>query len=350
MARLTKGRRQLISAGAALAAAPFASGASARPGHPAAPPLRVEDTIGTLLDHPAFAGFAPRLLPWDNRSYDRSMKLADMALLMPYHTRIDPAEAVSALNRMIADVNAGRPVLLDIYSAADKRAEPAKPQTGLFFFRGTPGAPFAIVCPGGGFAYVGSLHEGFPYAVAINAAGFNAFVLRYRPGAGERAATEDLAAALAAVFRQSAALGVGTAGYSLWGSSAGARMAANVGSHGVTPFGRSDLPGPAAVIMAYTGHADRGPREPPTFAVVGEQDGIAPPSVMERRIAALRAAGTPAELRVYRGLGHGFGLGTGTSAEGWISTAARFWAYHVASPPAPAPAPTHRAPPTSPPP
>jgi len=59
--------------------------------------------------------------------------------------------------------------------------------------------------------------------------------------------------------------------------------------------------------------------------VVGEQDGIAPPAVMKRRVEALRKAGTPVEYRECEGLGHGFGLGTGTSAEGWVFDAIRFW-------------------------
>jgi acetyl esterase/lipase len=46
---------------------------------------------------------------------------------------------------------------------------------------------------------------------------------------------------------------------------------------------------------------------------------------MERRVAALRKAGTPVEFHKYRNLGHGFGLGKGTSADGWIFDAIRFW-------------------------
>ena len=181
--------------------APLAVVASA--GRPAlARPLRVEDTVGDLLDRPAFAGFAPLLLPWDNRLPDRAMPLAAMASPMPYHSHVDPAQAVGSLNRLADDAEAGLPVVLDIYGEAERHADPAKARTGLFFYRGQPGAPFAIVCPGGGFAYVGSLHEGFPHAVAINTAGYNAFVMRYRPGVGERAATEDLAAGLSTIFRQ----------------------------------------------------------------------------------------------------------------------------------------------------
>ena len=296
-----------MSACAALALVPPSAEASQM-----APHLQVGDTIGTLLDSPAFTGFAPLLLPWDDRGYDRAMPLSAIASLMPYHSHVDPADAVAALNRMINDVNAGRPVFGDIYTDEQKRADPTKTQTGLFFFRGEPGAPFAVVCPGGGFTYVGSLHEGFPYALAINAAGFNAFVLRYRPGRGERAATEDLAAALAIIDRQAGALGVGRTGYSLWGSSAGARMVANIGSRGVAAYGGHDLPDPAAVIMAYTAHTDRAATEPPTYAIVGERDGIAPPSIMEQRIAGLRQAGTPVEFHIIPGIGHGFGIGTGS--------------------------------------
>ena len=77
--------------------------------------------------------------------------------------------------------------------------------------------------------------------------------------------------------------------------------------------------------MAYTAHSDYSSADPPTFAVVGENDSIASPAAMERRVAALRQAGVAVEYRKYRNLGHGFGPGTGTSAEGWIVEATRFW-------------------------
>jgi acetyl esterase/lipase len=77
--------------------------------------------------------------------------------------------------------------------------------------------------------------------------------------------------------------------------------------------------------MAYTAHSDYSSAEPPTFVVVGEQDAIAPPTIMKKRVEALRKAGTEVEFREYEGLGHGFGLGTGTSAEGWVFDAIRFW-------------------------
>jgi acetyl esterase/lipase len=290
--------------------------------------LQAGDTIGDLLRHPAFDGFARKLLPWDDRVYDEQMKLNAIGTLLPYHTHVDVASAVQALNRLIGDASDGRQIHFDIYTDAERREQAAKSNTGLFYYRGRAGAPFAIIAAGGGFAYVGSVHEGFPYAADISRAGFNAFVLKYRVGQGEAVAVQDLAGAITFVFRNAQALGVSTRGYSLWGSSAGARMAASIGSHGASRFGGGNLPKPSAVVMAYTGHSDVSDDEPPTFAVVGALDSISPPRVMERRIDALRRMGTEVAYRVFERVGHGFGPGLGTTAEGWIEEAIRFWQRH----------------------
>lgn len=287
--------------------------------------LAPSDRLGDLLDHPALAGHARLLLPRGEAEVDRSTRLSDFASLLPYHTQVDAGDVVAGLNRLIDDAGAGRRVFIDIYSPAEKARDPTKADTGLFFLRGLPGAAFAVIAPGGGFSYVATVHEGLPYARAINRHGFNAFVLRYRVGQGGTAATEDLAAALSAILRHASALQVRTEGYSLWGSSAGARMAAAIGSHGAARFGADQIPQPAAVVMAYTGHSDTSAKEPPTFVVVGEHDPISPPAVMERRLAALERAGVKVAYRKVPGLGHGFGLGTGTAAQGWIDDAVRFW-------------------------
>lgn len=307
----------------------YVAGAAGASGAPAY--LTPRSTLGDLLRHPALAGFARLILPWDDRAYDESLPLTEIGSLLPYHTQVGPETVVSALNRMIEDASAGRTVFYRFYSSAERQAQPSRENTGLFFFRGKPGAPFAVISPGGGFAYVGSVHEGFPYAQVISGRGYNAFVLKYRVGQGAGAATEDLAAALSYIVRNAAALGVSTEGYSLWGSSAGARMAAAIGSHGAAKFGGSHIPKPAAVVMAYTAHSDYAASEPPTFAVVGEHDQISPPAAMEKRVEALRKLGAVVEYRKYRNLGHGFGPGASTAAEGWLLEAVRFWEQQIAS-------------------
>jgi acetyl esterase/lipase len=283
------------------------------------------DRLGDLLDHPALSGIARLLLPRSDAEVDRNARLGDFGSLLPYHEHVDAGDVVGGLNRLIDEAGAGRRVFIDIYTPAEKARDPTKADTGLFILRGRPDAPFAVIAPGGGFSYVATVHEGLPYARAINRHGFNAFVLRYRVGQGGTAATEDLAAALSTIFRNAAELQVSTEGYSLWGSSAGARMAAAIGSRGAARFGGDALPKPAAVVMAYTGHADTSADEPPTFVVVGEHDRISPPAAMERRLRTLERAGVTVAYRKVPALGHGFGLGTGTAAQGWIDEAVRFW-------------------------
>lgn len=77
--------------------------------------------------------------------------------------------------------------------------------------------------------------------------------------------------------------------------------------------------------MQYTGLSDYSRTEPPTYACVGDRDGIANWRTMQRRLNAMQALGVPTEFHVYEGLGHGFGLGSGTVAEGWLDDAVAFW-------------------------
>lgn len=279
-----------------------------------------------LASNPAFGGWGRALLPWHGQREDGAT-IGGESSLLPYHSNVQPAQAVSALNRLIDDANAGEPVAYPVYDEAAIAADPDKADAVLFYFRGEPGAPFAIVNPGGGFAYVGSLHESLPHAQWLSDQGINAFSLSYREGSGQWA-VEDLAQALMFIFDHADELGLSTEGYSLWGSSAGARMAAAIGSYGTAAFGGADLPRPAAVIMAYTGQSDYMASDPATYAVVGDRDGIADAGVMERRIRGLQRAGVPADIVVFPGLSHGFGTGEGTAADGWMQGALDFWLEH----------------------
>jgi hypothetical protein len=77
--------------------------------------------------------------------------------------------------------------------------------------------------------------------------------------------------------------------------------------------------------MQYTGFSDVNGDEPPTYACVGTSDGIASYRIMENRINQIKANGTDAEIEIFDNLPHGFGLGEGTIAEGWIDHAVKFW-------------------------
>ena len=279
-----------------------------------------ENGIADVQNDPAFGDYGRLLFPV-NSGYMSGDTLGSLRLT--WYNNIDPDMTVEICNYMRNHAETGDTIFYDIYTEEEKKADPAKRDTGLFFFKGDPGAKFALVNAGGGFAYVGAMHDSFPHALELSKRGYNAFALIYRPGA--QTACEDLARAIAFIFEHAKELEVDTSDYSLWGGSAGARMAAWLGSYGTESFGEDAYPRPAAVFVNYTGLSEVYGNEPPTYSAVGTNDGIASYRTIERRINAIRANGTDAEIEVFNGLSHGFGLGTGTVAEGWIDRAVEFW-------------------------
>lgn len=283
-------------------------------------PFTVDTPISEVQNDLTFGDWGRLMFPVDSE-YMSGSTLGELELTW-YHN-IDPNETVEIVNTLWKRASTGETVFYDIYSDEEKAQDPEKKDTGLFFFRGEPGEKFAICNAGGGFAYVGAMQDSFPHALELSKLGYNAFALIYRPGA--QTACEDLARAITFIFENAEELKVDTNCYSLWGGSAGGRMVAWLGSYGPTAFGGDDLPRPGTVVMQYTGHSDYTENDPPTFACVGERDGIANWRAMERRLQALRALGIPTEFHHYPGLAHGFGLGTGTVAEGWLEQAVTFW-------------------------
>lgn len=236
-----------------------------------------------------------------------------------WYNYIDPDKTIEICNYLKAHADS---VFIDIYTEAEKQADPQKRNTGLFFFRENPGAPFAVCNAGGAFSYVGAMHDSFPHALELSKLGYNAFALIYRPDD----AYEDLAQAITYIHDHADELGVSASSYSLWGGSAGARMAAVLGNadYLLQLTGREDIPQTSAVIMQYTGYSTVSPQDAAN-ACVGTSDGIAPWRTMQRRMQSLSALGIPTEFHAYDRLPHGFGLGTGTVAEGWLTDAVRFW-------------------------
>ena len=285
-----------------------------------------DSLISDVIADPVFEDYGRLIFPVDT-GYMSGSTLGDLRLT--WYTGIRPEKTVEIVNYLKSNARSGETVFYDIYTEEEKRADPDKEDTGLFFFRGNPGARFVIVNAGGGFSYVGAMHDSFPHALELSKMGYNAFALIYRPGA--QTACEDLARAIAFIFEHADELKVDTSGYSLWGGSAGARMAAWLGSFGTESFGEKAYPRPAAVIVNYTGLSEVYGNEPPTYSAVGTNDGIANWRTMERRINAIRANGTEAEIEVFDGLSHGFGLGTGTVAEGWLERAVSFWERNMRS-------------------
>ncbi len=282
-----------------------------------------EDTkVTDVINDEVFDGYGRLIFPVDMQISD-NLTLKNINTILPWYSEINTDKTVEIVNYMKEKAGSGQQIFYDIYSDDEKKSDLDKQNTGLFFFKGNTGAKSAIVNAGGGFMYVAGMHDSFPHALELSKKGYNAFALIYRPGA--RTACEDLARAIAFLHEHTDELGIDMSDYSLWGGSAGARMAAWLGAYGTSAFGEKQYPKPAAVIMQYTGLSEVTGDEPPTYACVGTSDGIASYRSMERYISRIKNNGTNAKIEVFDGLSHGFGLGQNTVADGWLDRAVMFW-------------------------
>ena len=283
-----------------------------------------DSTVGDVLADSAFGDFGRLHFPAD-RSVPENATLSEVSSENVYvwYSGIQPKKTVEIVNFLKTRAESGEQIFFPIYSDKEIQADASKADTELFYFGGRKGNPFAIMNAGGGFMYVGAMHDSFPHALEVSKKGYNAFALIYRPDE----AYEDLARAVTYLYDHAKELEIQADGYSLWGGSAGARMAAVLGNRDYLQelTGRKDIPQASAVIMQYTGYTDTSSADAPTYACVGTSDGIASADTMKSRLEKLDNMGIPTEFHSYKGLPHGFGIGTGTVAEGWLDDAVRFW-------------------------
>ncbi len=284
----------------------------------------LSSTVQSVIEDEAFGDFGRLLFPVD-RSIDANATLEEISdsSTFVWYSNIKPEKTVEIVNYLREQSENGNQIYYPIYSEDEIVNDPSKADTGLFFFRGNPGEKTAIINAGGGFMYVAAMHDSFPQALEASKNGYNAFALIYRPDDPYN----DLAQAITYIHDHAEELQVDPDNYSLWGGSAGARMAATLGNadYLYQLTGREDIPQAAAVIMQYTGYRYVSESDAPTYVNVGTSDGIANWRTMQSRLQSLEALGIPTEFHSYEGLSHGFGLGTGTVAEGWINDALAFW-------------------------
>ena len=115
--------------------------------------------IENVINDPVFENYGRLLFPVDDW-YMSGNTLGELQLT--WYNNIDPNETVEIVNTLWQRASAGETVFYDIYTEEEKAEDPDKEDTGLFFFKGDPGAKFAVCNAGGGFAYVGAMQDSFP--------------------------------------------------------------------------------------------------------------------------------------------------------------------------------------------
>ena len=129
----------------------------------------VRSTVGEVVRDKAFGDFGELLFPVDRR-VPESMTLGEVSSSNVYvwYNYIRPETTVDIINTLHRHVVSGDTIFYRFYTDEEIRRDPEKAYTGLFFFRGRRGAPFAVCNAGGGFMYVGAMHDSFPHALALS--------------------------------------------------------------------------------------------------------------------------------------------------------------------------------------
>ena len=186
-----------------------------------------------------------------------------------------------------------------------------------------------VVIPGGGHKELWMDHEGYAVAAFLADHGIAAFVLKYRlahaPGSTytvERDALADVQRAIRLVRSRAADWQLDPRHIGVIGFSAGGELAALSGAHyddgaahAADPIERvSSRPAFQALLypaipqgMTFT--ADT----PPAFLLCGAADDPKISQGLAQLYLALRRAGVGAELHIYDGVGHGFGIRAATT-------------------------------------
>lgn len=169
-----------------------------------------------------------------------------------------------------------------------------------------------VIAPGGGHSALWMDHEGYNVARWLSEHGVAAFVLKYRL-AREKDSTytvegtslQDTQRAITLVRSRAAEWHVNPARVGVMGFSAGGELAALA----ATRFTEGNKPSFQALIYPAIPHDMKLSGEtPPAFLACGENDRKNISQGLPELYLALKQAGASAELHVYSGTGHGFGM------------------------------------------
>jgi endo-1,4-beta-xylanase len=211
--------------------------------------------------------------------------------------------------------------------------------------KGTATGAAVVIAPGRSHVELWVDHEGYDVAKWLSENGVAGFVLKYRLAreAGSTYTVQgnslpDMQRAIRLVRSRAAEWGVDPDRVGVMGFSAGGDVAARAATQfeagnaaAVDPIDRQSSK-PAFQALIYPGLPPDLPvskDEPPAFLLCGEDDRAGISEGLPELFVQLKHAGVPAELHVYTGVGHGFGVrsaNTGAIAEWpdrfleWLST------------------------------
>ena len=235
--------------------------------------------------------------------------------------------AASKIPEEVVRVNEnGEPIVSGIHHPSITAYLPAKDKS--------TGAAI-VIAPGGGHRELWMDHEGYNVAKWLSHHGVAAFVLKYRlarePGSTytvEGSALPDIKRAIRLVRSRALQWGLNPERIGVMGFSAGGELAAlaatrvDAGTAAATDPVEHESSKPAFQALLYPAiphDMNLSKETPPAFLACGEDDRQDIAQGLPELYLALKRAGVSTELRVYAGVGHGFGVreSNGPPVSGW---------------------------------
>ncbi|MES2645287.1 MAG: alpha/beta hydrolase [Bacteroidota bacterium] len=238
--------------------------------------------------------------------------------------------------------------------------------TLAIFLPAQPNGTAVVICPGGGYGINAMGHEGIEIARKFNEMGITAFVLKYRlpKDAAQEDKTiaplQDAQQAIKVVRDNAVKWKINPNRIGIMGFSAGGHLASTAGTHFQKSFienlnntnlrpdfmlliypvisfvdtvghmgSRDNLVGKNAspeTIKLFSNEQQVSSGTPPAFLVHAADDKAVPSENSIRFYQALIKNKVPAELHIYQGGGHGFGLKNPTTKELWMDRCANWMA------------------------
>jgi acetyl esterase/lipase len=187
-----------------------------------------------------------------------------------------------------------------------------------------------VIAPGGGHSELWMDHEGYNVAKILSSHGVAAFILKYRLARQKNStytvegnSLQDIQRAIRLVRSRASEWKIKPDEIGVMGFSAGGELAALAASRydsgnatAIDPIDRQSSK-PAFQALLYPGlphDANISKDTPPAFLVCGEDDRPDISQGLPELYLALKKAGVSAELHIYAGIGHGFGVRASNTA------------------------------------
>lgn len=290
-------------------------------------PVAATTPLGLYVTRPEFHGNGGNLLLGNPQHIIMTPWLLDVST-----AAWNADDIVTGLQALSEEARSGRTVYYPVYSEEERSADPQKKDVGLYCLRADSEElrPYVLLFSGGGFSSVCTMEESLPTASAFRDMGYTVFMGTYRLSGqfgvfqDRELLAEDIAHCVRFITEHAEEFNVLTEDYLIGGFSAGA-CTETCWCVPETGYKKYDLPRPGAAVFMYGMDWELMEGvDVPSLIYFCVDDPYFSKNLPERFSQSLGERDIAWELNYIHAL-HGFGLGTGTEAEGWPQKAVRFW-------------------------